>query len=109
MRFFTTEQIGEKQALTPEGFLLCVDVPIARTGVMYYGPGETTIKSTGPDGRVKVIRREEDVFRPEFMLSFAGKDFVDDHPQDGVNPENWRLLATEGSVVGTVMNPRRGT
>ena len=31
------EQIGPMQAMTPEGFLLCKDVPIARTGVMTYG------------------------------------------------------------------------
>src|ERR1700726_2218391 len=88
---------------TPEGYLVIYDTPIARTGVMLYGPGETPIEP-GPGGVVKIDRHPEDVFRPETMASFAGKPVVNEHPSENVTPENWNALA-----VGIVMNVRRGT
>ena len=101
--FYTVEKIGPKRALTPEGFLLCSEVPIARTGEMLYGPGETPI-SVGPGGVARVQREEVEVFRPEFIASFMGKPVVDDHPPRDVNPNSWRQYAR-----GVVINPRRGT
>lgn len=88
--------------LTPEGYLLCRNVPIARTGEMMYGPGETTL-DVGPNGYVIVRRYAQDVFRPETIASFNGKSIVDDHPDSDVTPENWQALA-----VGVVLEPRRG-
>jgi hypothetical protein len=102
-KFYTVEKLGEKQSLTPEGFLLCAEVPVARTGTMIYGPGEVPI-APGRDGIVKISRDEDEVFRPEYLASFVGKPVVDEHPQDDINPENWKDLA-----IGTVLNPRRGT
>ena len=34
--YFTTESLGPKRHLTPEGFLICMDVPIGRTGIQQY-------------------------------------------------------------------------
>ncbi len=102
MRFYTTEQLGPKQSLTPEGFLLCQGVPIARTGVMLYGPDETPIEADG-DGMVRIVREEKEVFRPETIASFNGKPVVDEHPDEDVNPANWKELA-----CGVVIDPRRG-
>jgi uncharacterized protein len=36
MKFYVTERIGPKPGFTPEGFLLCEEVPIARVGIMDY-------------------------------------------------------------------------
>ena len=101
--FYTTEKLGPKQSLTPEGFLLCEEVPLARTGVMLYGPDETPIKS-GPDGVVKIMREVNDVFTPETIASAQGKPVTNDHPDNDVTPENWRDLC-----LGTMLNVRRGT
>lgn len=106
MKFYTVEKIGEKQSLTPEGFLLCEEVPIARTGTMIYGPNEVPI-STGRDGIVKVHREEDQVFSSTYMASFLGKPVVNDHPDENVGdvgPDTWKQLA-----IGVVLNPRRGT
>lgn len=109
MRFYTTEKLGEKQSLTPEGFLLCQDVPIARTGIMVYGPGETTIEA-GPDGLVYIDRIAPQVFRAETIASFEGKPVVNEHPNQPdedrwtVDPKNWREVA-----IGVVLSPRQGT
>ena len=103
MNYHIRERLGPKQSLTKEGWLLCEDVPIARIGMMVYGPGEVPIPP-GPDGVVYVDRFPEDVFRPETVASVNGKDVVDEHPEEDVQPSNWLNL-----TAGVVLNPRRGT
>lgn len=100
--FYTTAKIGPKQSLTPEGFLLCEEVAVARTGMMIYGPDETPI-SPGPDGVTRIFRDEDEVFRPETIASGLGKSVTDDHPEEDVTPDNWRDL-----TIGTMLNLRRG-
>jgi hypothetical protein len=106
--FYVTAEIGPKQSLTPEGFLLCKDVPIARVGTYIYGPNETPI-APGPDGVVHIERTRAEVFRPETIASFNGKPFVDEHPSQPdetrwtVDPHNWREVAR-----GVVLSPRQG-
>lgn len=102
MKFFTTEKLGNTRHLTPDGFLVLQNVPIARTGVLIYGPNETPIE-TGEQGYAKILRDEDEVFRPESVASFCGKAVVVTHPEEDVTPENWNDLA-----VGTVHDPRRG-
>ena len=46
-RFYTTEDIGERRSVTPEGFLVCHDVPIARTGIQIYSSLEVPIEDAG--------------------------------------------------------------
>lgn len=101
--FYTVEKIGPKRAKTPEGFLVCHDVPVARTGMMLYGPDETPVP-IGPDGIVKIFRDAEQVFRPETVASAQGKAVVNDHPEEDVAPDNWKALS-----IGTMINVRRGT
>jgi hypothetical protein len=100
VRFYTTLKLGPNREKTPEGFLLCRNVPIARTGTQLYGPGETPISDSSP---VKVERKPEQVFRPETIASFNGKPFTIDHPDTDVTPENWNQL-----TKGIILEPRRG-
>lgn len=102
MRYHTTSQISEHIAETPEGYLLCRDVPIARTGVLEYAPDEVPIEARG-DGPVRVARLPEDVFASEAIGSFEGKPISINHPDEFVTPETWRELA-----VGHAQNVRRG-
>lgn len=87
---------------TPEGFLVCVGVPIARTGEMEYGRNETPIEP-GPDGITLISREEKEVFRPETIASFQGKAITISHPAEFVSPENWSRLSK-----GILQNVRRG-
>lgn len=103
MRFYVKSQLSPKRELTHQGYLLCRDVPIARTGQQIYGPDETPIE-VGPDGRAIVEREETEVFRPETMQSFNGVPLTNNHPEDDVTPLNWKELA-----LGTVFNVRRGS
>ncbi len=101
MRYYTTEILSANMHRTPEGFLICTNVPIARTGVMYYAPGEVPIEPR--DGIIRVDRAEGDVFSPETVASFEGKAVTLDHPMMDVSPENWSRLAK-----GVTQNVRRG-
>lgn len=102
VEYYTTEELGPNRERTPEGFLICYDVPVARTGEMIYGPGETPVP-VGRDGRAKIHRTEKEVFANKSMRSLNGKPITDDHPPVDVAPDNWKYY-TKGMVV----NPRRG-
>lgn len=102
IEYYTAEVLGPTRERTPEGFLICYDVPVARTGEMIYGPGETPIQ-VGADGRVKIQRDAKEVFAPKSMASLNGKPVTDDHPPVDVDPDNWRFYTR-----GVVVNPRRG-
>ncbi|MDF3936670.1 DUF2213 domain-containing protein [Pseudomonas citronellolis] len=102
-RWFTPETLSARQRMTPEGFLLCEAVPIARTGTLIYDESEIPVEG-GPGGLVTIERNADEVFRPETMASFEGKPVTLSHPDDFVTPSNWRQLS-----VGIVQNVRRGT
>jgi hypothetical protein len=95
-------KIGSKREYTHEGFLICRDVPVARTGQMLYGPEETPVPS-GPSGIVKILRYAEDLFNAETMASGLAKSVTIQHPEQDVTPENWKEIA-----AGTSLNVRRG-
>ncbi len=40
MNYYTTNQLSKRLEITPEGYLLCRAVPIARTGALEYLPEE---------------------------------------------------------------------
>ncbi len=103
MRFYANEQLSPRKSLTPEGFLVCHDVPIARVGAMIYGEGETPIEA-GLDAIVRVERTADEGFRSETIASFEAKPITLDHPIDFVTPKTWKELA-----VGTAQNVRRGS
>jgi uncharacterized protein len=109
IRFYVTEQLSENIAETPEGYLLCSNVPITRIGEFLYKSnemigkdGKALVEAT-PDGVVRIQRDEKDVFADITIKSFEGKPFTLNHPNGFVGPENWGELAH-----GTVQNVRRG-
>lgn len=101
MRIHATEVLGPKQSMTPDGFLLCQDVAIARTGDQRYVPDDGIPVEPGLDGMIRISREESEVFRPETIASFEGKPITIDHTFIG--PDNFRDV-----VVGHVQNVRRG-
>lgn len=101
-RFYTQERLSEHMAKTPEGFLICYDVPIARTGDYIYKSNEVPIKPN-KDGLVTIQRGEDEVFSEATIKSFEGKPFTLNHPKDFVSPSNWAELAH-----GHLQNAHRG-
>lgn len=94
-------QISPHLVDTPEGFLICKDVPIARTGPQDYLARELMLDGD-PDRLVTVQRHPEDVFEEATLASFEGKPICDGHPPENVGPENYAAYAK-----GHVQNVRR--
>lgn len=101
--YYAPEKIGQTREVTPEGFLICKGVAIARTGEQMYGSHELPELEPNGNGMIIVSRAPEDVFSDTTLASFEGKPVVMNHPADGVNADNWKDLA-----VGHVQNVRRG-
>jgi hypothetical protein len=101
-RFYIEEQLSENIGRTPEGFLICKDVPITRIGEFLYKESEVPVQA-GADGLVRIQRDEPDVFAEDTIKSFEGKPVTIDHPDQAVTPDNWSDLA-----VGHASNVRRG-
>lgn len=102
--YYTAESLGPNRERTPDGFLICYDVPVARIGEMVYGPGEVPVElGLGRDGRVRVTRSAAEVFDKRSMASLNGKPVTDDHPPVDVDPKNWSFY-----TKGVVVSPRRG-
>lgn len=104
MRAYYGSRLSENMTVTPEGYLICLNVPIARTGTQMYLRSELGIYDDDPNGLIEVYRTEEEVFSPATIASFEGKPVTDDHPAVGVCAEN--ITAFDN---GHAQNVRRGT
>ena len=92
--------ISPNQLETGEGFLICRNVPIARTGMQEYRGREIGLET---DAIVEVWRPESEVFDPAAMASFEGKPVTNDHPTELVTPDNVARYE-----MGHIQNVRRG-
>ena len=94
-------RISDHIIKTPEGFLICKDVPIARTGTQQYRGCEFG----GPvaDGIYNVQRPEAEVFDRAAVASFEGKPVCDEHPEEDVTPDNYGRY-----MKGVCRDVRRG-
>lgn len=101
--FYYGDKISPNRTRTPEGFLICLNVPIARTGTMVYAAGELGL-SGDPSRLITVNRDAADVFEPATLASFEGKPVTNDHPAEDVTPANYAVYEK-----GHVQNVRRGT
>ncbi|MGD8188562.1 DUF2213 domain-containing protein [Brevibacillus ginsengisoli] len=103
MRAYYGSRFSPNMTATPEGFLICHNVPIARTGWYEYLGEE--IGADDQRGKiVKVYRSPEEVFSPAAIASFEGKVLTDEHPAEVVTPDN----ATR-YTKGVVQNVREGS
>lgn len=86
---------------TPEGYLICRNVPINRTGVQVYSAREVGVPGGG-DEPVNVYRLKEDVFSPAALASMEGKDVTRGHPPDMLDASNQAAYSN-----GHIENVRR--
>ena len=100
--------IGE----TDEGFLVCRNVVLARTGFQTYKGRELPAKqlaklgiTVGPDEELELYRSPEEVFRPGFLSTLESKPLTDEHPPGDtfVDAEN-----IDEYGKGHIRNIRRG-
>lgn len=96
-------KISDNLTKTPEGFLICHNVPIARTGQQLYLGSETPFKELPSNDTVKIVRHPEEVFSKATLASFEGKPVTDGHPLEDVTPQNSRTY-----LKGICRDVRRG-
>lgn len=95
------DKISPHMTETPEGYLVCHSVRIARIGTMEYRAGELGLDGD-TERRVRVARCADEVFSRAALASFEGKPVTDGHPPETVGPENFSAYAK-----GHVQNVRR--
>ncbi len=95
------DRISPHMTESPEGYLICHDVPIARTGPQEYLAREMQIDGD-PERVIAVDRMPEDVFEAATLASFEGKPITDGHPPENISPENYAAYTR-----GHVQNVRR--
>lgn len=94
-------RISDHILKTPEGFLICKDVPIARIGVQQYRGCE--FGAPVGDAVYDVKRPEAEVFDRAAVASFEGKPVCDEHPEEDVTPDNYGRY-----MKGVCRDVRRG-
>lgn len=100
MMAYYGNRISPHKTKTPEGFLICHDVPISRTGKQIYLRSELNMEG---EGKVTILRPEEEVFSPAAMASFEGKPVTAEHPCEMVSAENYQMYN-----MGHCQNVHRG-
>lgn len=104
MRFLVTEKLGSHKFKTPEGYLICTDAILSRTGKQEYKRCELFGDTCeDPDKIVNVERTDDEVFSDKAMASFENKAVCIEHPDHDVNAENHNELA-----VGFVRDIHKG-
>lgn len=104
MRFLVTEKLGPHKFKTPEGYLICTDAILSRTGKQEYKRCELFGNACeDPDKIVNVERTDDEVFSDKAMASFENKPICIEHPDHDVNAENHNELA-----VGFVRDIHKG-
>lgn len=102
MKFLSRERLSQHKYKTPEGYLICVDSVLARTGKQTYHRDE--VFHDGDDTEIEVDRRPNEVFSEQTLASFENKPITVEHPDCDVTCENYKEYA-----VGFVRDVKRGT
>lgn len=102
MKVLIAEKLSQHRYKTPEGYLICVDSVLARTGKQMYRRNEIFTDSED-DRLIEVDRKAEEVFSPETMASFENKPICVEHPDVDVTVDNISEFA-----VGFVRDIHKG-
>lgn len=104
MRILISEKLSAHKYKMPEGYLVCVDSILARTGKQEYRRHELYGDSCdNPDEVIELERPENEVFDSKTLASFENKALCLDHPDEDVDSENHNQLS-----VGFIRDIKRG-
>ena len=101
MKFLVCSRLSEHRYKTPEGYLVCVDSILSRTGKQTYSRDE--LFKDGRTDEVEVERSAEEVFSEKTLASFENKPLTIEHPEEDVTPANHNKYA-----VGFIRDVKRG-
>jgi hypothetical protein len=108
---YLASPISDNISEMPDGSLLAVGCPIARTGFQAYAvkdlPQDAAVQLgidvSNPNASIDLYRPPEEVFHPAFLASLNGRPITDNHPPGFVTPENFHEYA-----MGHIQNVRKG-
>ena len=104
MRVLIAEKLSPHKYKTPEGYLICQDAILARTGKQTYLNREVYGDSIdNPDKEIEIDRPEAEVFSDKTLASFENKPVTIEHPDEDVNIDNHNFYS-----VGFVRDIKRG-
>lgn len=108
LQFFASK-ISPNISKTPEGYLICSNCVIARTGFQKYAISEIAdpdgmLGDRSPVEEIELWRDPTEVFRSETIASFEGKTLTLTHPIEMLGPDSERE-----HHVGHAQNVRVGT
>jgi hypothetical protein len=102
-REYYGDKLSKNMTRTPEKYLICQNVPIARTGWQDYQGGDLpAVFNELPGRHIRVYRSPEEVFAPETIASFEGKPVTNTHPTDNLD-----LMTAPMTSRGHAQNIRR--
>lgn len=101
MRILISEKLSPHKYKTPEGYLICTDAVLARTGLQTYKRSE--LFACDDMREIEVNRTPEEVFSQATLASFENKPISIDHPDEEINVDNYGKYA-----VGFMRDIRRG-
>lgn len=91
---FYGSRISDNIITTPEKYLICLGVPLARTGDQEYyveeifSPEKAQQYGLNYGEKITLHRRPEDLFTEDSMKSYEGKPFTLHHPPDMLDVDN---------------------
>ena len=101
MKVLVSEKLSEHKYKTPEGYLICTDAILARTGKQSYTKDE--LFQDGDNTEVNVDRPYDEVMNAKTIASFENKPVTFDHPDEEVNVGNYKDYA-----IGYVRDVHQG-
>ncbi len=101
MKVLVKETLSQHKFKDTNGYLICTDCILARTGNQTYKKNE--VLSTDDESEVEVDRPYNEVFDSRTLASFENVPLCKDHPDEDVTPENHNSYS-----VGFVRNIRQG-
>lgn len=102
MKILISEKISQNRYKTPEGFLVCLNCILSRTGKQTYSKSE--VFGGDDETEIEVDRTPQEVFSPQTLASFENKPLTIQHPDEDVTVENYGEYAK-----GFIRNIRKGT
>ena len=101
MKILVSEKLSDHKYKTPEGYLICTDAILARTGKQTYTKDE--VFGDGDNTEIDIDRPYDQVMNEKTIASFENKPVTFDHPEEDVNVGNYKSYA-----VGYVRDVHQG-
>ena len=107
--YFATERLSDNVNRSPEGYLICKNAVIGRTGFQTYKVAEIAdpeglLEGYRGDEEIDLWRDPSEVFSPATIASFEGKSLTLTHPDKLLDPAN-----DSDYNIGHVQNVRAGS